>query len=80
MDADTWIRRYTSELVDLTKGWSQFADVPKGQQITCAAIGRRLHSMGGKAAMQEAYYKAKASNRAAGVIAAYWHGIGDWQW
>jgi len=75
-----WCQQYTRELLALTKGWSQFADVPRGQRQTCAAIGRKLHSMGGKDAMQDAYRKAKAANRAAGVIQAYWHGIGDWQW
>lgn len=68
------------QLRALTKRWNAYEDVPRSQQLECTAIGRGLHGIGGEALMRDAYYDATASNRAASVIAAYWHGIGDWQW
>lgn len=68
------------QLCELTKRWTQYEDVPRSQQLECTAIGKRIHAAGGMAAMQEAYYAAKRKNPVASVIAAYWHGIGDWQW
>jgi hypothetical protein len=67
-------------LIDLTKRWNQFEDIPRSQQLECADIGKRINAVGGFAAMQSAYREAKARNRSASVIQAYWHGIGDWQW
>lgn len=70
----------TKQLLDLTKRWNQFEDIPRSQQLECANIGKALNAQGGMDAMRTAYYEATAKNRAASVIAAYWHGIGDWQW
>lgn len=70
----------TQQLCELTKRWNQHEDIPRSQQLECAEIGKRINARGGMAAMQEAYYAAKRRNTAASVIAAYWHGVGDWQW
>lgn len=69
-----------TQLCELTKRWNQHEDIPRSQQLECADIGKRINAAGGMAAMQEAYYAAKRINPAASVVAAYWHGIGDWQW
>lgn len=69
-----------AQLLDVTKRWNAYEDVPRSQQLECADIGKKLHAIGGTNLMREAYYDAKAINKAACVIAAYWHGIGDWQW
>jgi hypothetical protein len=68
------------QLCELTKRWTIHEDIPRSQQLECAEIGKRLNALGGMAAMQHAYYEAKNQNRAAATLAAYWHGIGDWQW
>lgn len=68
------------QLLDLTKRWNHYEDVPKSQQYECAEIGRRINASGGFAAMQDAYREAKSHNKAASVVAAYWDGIGDWRW
>jgi hypothetical protein len=70
----------TEQLIELTKRWNTFEDIPRSQQIECAEIGKRLNAQGGMQAMQKAYYAAKFHNKAASTIQAYWHGIGDWQW
>jgi hypothetical protein len=67
-------------LVDLTKRWNTFEDVPPSQRSECAEIGRKLYDLGGEPMMQRAYYHAHGHNRAAHVVAAYWDGIGDWRW
>lgn len=68
------------QLLDLTKRWTPYEDIPGSQQSDCRDIGKKLHGLGGEALMREAYYEATAANRAASVIAAYWDGIGDWRW
>ena len=67
-------------LVDLTKRWNSFEDVPRSQQLECREIGKRINNHGGLVAMQEAYQTARTHNRYAYVIQAYWYGIGDWRW
>lgn len=68
------------QLHELTSRWNTFEDVPRSQQLECTAIGKKLHAAGGEALMRDAYYDVTGQNRAASVIAAYWHGIGEWQW
>lgn len=68
------------QLCELTKRWNTHEDVPRSQQLECKKIGRGLHAIGKEALMRTAYYEAKKHNPAASVIAAYWDGIGDWQW
>ena len=70
----------TDELCDLTRYWNAYEDVSKNEQAKCRDIGARLHNVGGFKAMTDAYYHAKASNRHAGVVQAYWNGVGDWVW
>ena len=74
------IEQATADLIALTTHWTEHEDVPGSQEGKCKEIGRRLHELGGMHAMQEAYREAKATNRAASVVQAFWHGIGDWQW
>lgn len=80
MDEHTEKTQLFTQLLDLTKRWNESEDIPRSQQLECADIGRKLNAMGGISLMREAYYYAKRPNRAASVIAAYWHGVGDWQW
>ncbi len=68
------------QLCELTKRWTAYEDIPKSQQAECRNIGRVLHAIGEETLMREAYYTAKAQNPAASVVAAYWDGIGVWQW
>lgn len=70
----------TDELVNLTQFWNDYEDIPKSQQRLCQDIGRRLHDAGGFRYMTDAYYHAKARNRYASTIQAYWDGIGNWRW
>lgn len=74
------IKAAIGQLCELTKRWTAFEDIPRSQQIECRDIGRRLHAIGGDAAMRDAYYEATGHNRAATVIAAYFDGIGEWRW
>jgi hypothetical protein len=69
-----------AQLRDLTKRWNIYEDIPESQQKECRSIGRKLHALGREPLMREAYYDATGDNRAASVLAAYWDGIGDWQW
>jgi hypothetical protein len=69
-----------TELRNLTSGWNQHDLVPLSEQLKCQDIGERLYEAGGMSLMQDAYYEAKAKNRAASVIASYWDGIGEWRW
>lgn len=68
------------QLDELTRHWNEYEDVPRSQQLKCREIGRQLYAIGREDLMREAYYHAKANNRAASVVAAYFDGIGDWQW
>lgn len=69
-----------AELRCLTKFWTIYEDIPVSQQRQCREIGRKLNELDGYPLMREAYYDAKGENPAASVIAAYWDGIGGWQW
>ena len=69
-----------AQLLDLTKRWNEYEDIPRSQQLECRHIGEALNSAGGMKAMQDAYYAAKGQNRAASTIQAYWDGIGEWRW
>ena len=73
-------RKLIDQLVELTKRWTTYEDIPMSQQRECRDIGKKLHAIGGTGLMRDAYYAATAHNRAATVIAAYFDGIGDWQW
>lgn len=68
------------QLCELTSRWNTYEDIPSSQQAECHAIGRKLHALGGEGLMRDIYYEAHGRNRAASVVSAYWHGIGDWQW
>ena len=68
------------QLRDLTKRWNDHEDIPRSQQLECAAIGRKLNQAGGINLMRDAYYHAKGHNNSVHVIQAYWDGIGDWRW
>jgi hypothetical protein len=68
------------QLCELTKRWNIYEDVPKSQQAECRAIGLVIYELGQEPLMREAYYTAKGLNKAASVVAAYWDGIGGWQW
>lgn len=70
----------TDELVNLTQFWNEQEDIPKSQQAACRKIGQKLHEAGGFRFMVDAYYHAKARNRHASTVQAYWDGIGDWRW
>lgn len=78
MSAD--IVALTAQLVELTKRWTTYEDIPKSQQSECREIGRKLHAIGGEGLMREAYYAATGPNRAACTLAAYWDGVGEWRW
>lgn len=69
-----------NQLCELTKRWTHYEDIPVSQQKECRAIGVKIWTQGQEPAMREAYYTAKALNPAASVLAAYWDGIGNWQW
>jgi hypothetical protein len=69
-----------SELRRVTAMWNTHEDIPTSQKLLCRQIGKRLYELGGEALMREAYYDAKAANRAVTVIQAYWDGIGEWRW
>lgn len=66
-------------LCDLVRHWTEHEDVPPSQQQKARAIGEDLNKAGGMGAMTEAYYAAKAENRAAAVLQYYWDGIGEWR-
>jgi hypothetical protein len=68
------------ELSDLSKRWNTFEDIPASQQSECRGIGRKIYALGGEVMMREAYYHAKGANPSAYILAAYWDGIGEWQW
>lgn len=70
----------TDELVNLTQFWTEHEDVPRSQQLKAAEIGRKLNELGGYRFMVDAFYHAKARNRYASTVQAYWDGIGDWRW
>jgi len=67
------------ELLDLSRWWTEYEDVPKSQQTRCIALGKQLHVEGGEDLMREVYYRVKQENRAASVMRYYWDGIGDWR-
>ena len=69
-----------AQLRELTKRWNEHEDIPKSQQYECREIGRKLNALGGMQLMVDAYYDARAHNRAASTVQAYWDGIGDWRW
>lgn len=73
-------RSLASQLVALTKGWGAHTLVPDAEKNRAVEIGVALHAAGGKALMRAAYFSAKAVNRHATVLSAYWGGIGDWRW
>jgi hypothetical protein len=73
-------RALFDQLCELTKRWTAHEDIPRSQQLECTDIGKRIHALGKEALMRDAYYHVTRPNRAASVVAAYWHGIGDWQW
>lgn len=68
------------ELLNLTRHWTTYEDVPVSQKRKCKEIGTALNVAGGMPLMREAYYAAKAENPAASAVQAYWDGIGDWRW
>lgn len=70
----------TDELCALTLYWNDYEDIPQSQRIICREIGKKLHEAGGFRFMTDAYYHAKAQNRYASTIQAYWDGVGDWKW
>ena len=74
------IQELTSRLIDVSRNWNAHDLVPDEQKTRCRKIGEEINAAGGMAAMQTAYYEAKARNRCASVIQAYWDGIGDWRW
>jgi hypothetical protein len=66
---------------------------PKFPVVSCSQCGNEFgagdhgfsqcdqhDALGGIAAMREAYYAATGQNRAATIVAAYFDGIGEWQW
>jgi hypothetical protein len=70
----------TARLIELTRNWNPMDDVPKSDQKKAKEIGIELWEAGGIHMMQDAFYEAKGRNKTAGALAAYWHGIGSWQW
>lgn len=70
----------TKRLISLSASWNEYDLVPKDQQAECRQLGERLDEIGGMEAMIDAYYAAKAKNRCASAIQAYWDGVGDWRW
>ena len=68
------------KLIELTKQWNPFDDVPEVQQKECREIGEAFNELGGIDVMREAYYRVKAINQCCSVMAAYWDGIGEWKW
>lgn len=70
----------TDELVNLTQFWNDYEDIPESQQKLCRRIGERLNAVGGFRSMVDAYYHAKARNRHAMTVQAYWDGVGEWRW
>ena len=68
------------QLLSLTEYWTEYEDVPTSQKSRCRVIGEELYKLGGVSAMRDAYYEAKGRNRAASVVQAFWHGVGEWQW
>jgi hypothetical protein len=70
----------TKQLIKLSESWNRYDLVPDDQKVEAARIGRELNTIGGMDAMQRAYYAAKQQNKDAGIVQAYWDGIGDWRW
>lgn len=70
----------TAHLCTLVAPWTQDGLHSDETKADCRRVGERLNKIGGMEAMINAYYEAKASNRCASVVQAYWDGIGDWQW
>ena len=69
-----------NRLIDVTANWNEHHLVPEEQKVRCRAIGEALNKAGGLGAMQDAYYAAKARNRCASLVQAYWDGVGEWRW
>jgi hypothetical protein len=70
----------TDRLLELTKTWTHFEDVRRTEQEECKRLGKRLNELGGQPLMVQVCREVHAANPAASVLAAYWEGIGDWQW
>lgn len=68
------------QLAAITASWDQHTLVPDAEKNRAVEIGKALNDAGGFALMQDTYYHAKARNRYAAVLQAYWNGIGDWLW
>ena len=68
------------ELYELTTRWTIHEDIPRSQQRECRALGQRIYTESGHAGMVEACREAHTRNLAASIVAAYWDGIGNWQW
>ena len=73
-------QRLFARLCALTKDWNEHDLVPEAQKQECREIGVKLNELGGMQLMTDAYYDAKAHNRCASFIQAYWDGVGDWRW
>ena len=74
------IAALTAQLVTLVKDWNYHDLISDEQKKECREIGRKLNAIGGMVAMRDAYYAAKATNRCASTLDAYWDGIGEWRW
>ena len=70
----------TEQLVTLVGDWNYHDLISDEQKKECRDIGRKLNAIGGMVAMRDAYYAAKATNRRASTLDAYWDGIGEWRW
>lgn len=74
------LQNLTARLCRMVEPWTTDGLHSTTTKAICRRIGMQINEIGGKPAMITAYYDAKAVNRCASVIQAYWDGIGDWQW
>ena len=66
------------ELYRLISFWTLHEDIRETERRTAVRIGKAFYDIGGERLMRDAYYNARARNRAASVLNLYWNGIGDW--
>lgn len=74
------LQALTDELCALTASWDNNRLTTNDERKKARAIGEKLHKLGGLDAMREAYYAAKAQNRAAMSVQAAWDRVGQWRW
>jgi hypothetical protein len=70
----------TDRLLEITKTWTHYEDIRRTEQEECKRLGKQLNEIGGYPLMLRICREVHAANPAASVLAAYWDGIGDWQW